>query len=576
MRKLTPIELEAFSRSAQGDLQPLRDLLADDPSIALVSTGGRTPLHDAAYCGDLDLMEQLLELGCPVEPPESQGLAPLHCAVLKEQLDAARFLLSRDASVNRLDQNGCTALHQVVCRAPWLYGENVTLEQIALTRLLLGHGADPNLRAPARSVGYDGSCLEFAVLRKNLELAELLWDWGAEGDLVKLAGPLVAALLYRRPELGETLNATACSVLIQDAAFYPQGHPEIHQAVIENDIPRLQAGVAGGWDVKAVNRGGCSALHLAALVGNKTAAHFLLEYGGDPMLAAPGGETPSQLARETGHTEVAKLLDHSKSLLQKAASDDVEAIKRELERRPGLLTWSQTGSGTTLLHVASYENALGVARLLLERGTDPDQQDAQGYAALHFVGHSKEMARLLLEYGARVNLPATDRSLPVRHTSGEARQFLLSQGADPSELTTLYCDMLCFAICHTGHLDGWKQEADDVIFQFSCVKLLLHGQTAALRVRLEKVREAPPEPFPTSCWLRLGALRITTEPFVSLSMQGCGRYVAERLVLEDQAGSFPLEAVEARHQGWVEAYKAGELGDDPASRLTIPLPGSEP
>ena len=69
-----------------------------------------------------------------------------------------------------------------------------------------------------------------------------------------------------------------------------------------------------GADVNAVNKGGVTALHRAAMWGNTEAASMLIAAGANarlhtkPSPYAPQGETPEQAAVRDGHHDLAALL----------------------------------------------------------------------------------------------------------------------------------------------------------------------------------------------------------------------------------------------------------------------------
>jgi ankyrin repeat protein len=94
----------------------------------------RTPLHSAAYFGNLEVVQKLIEYGADISAEDQNGHTPLYdgsegyhpkdCSVL-------RFLLERGADVNARTKQGETPL----LRAS-IYGA------LEVVRVLLEHGAD--------------------------------------------------------------------------------------------------------------------------------------------------------------------------------------------------------------------------------------------------------------------------------------------------------------------------------------------------------------------------------------------------------------------------------------------------
>jgi ankyrin repeat protein len=83
---------------------------------------------------------------------------------------------------------------------------------------------------------------------------------------------------------------------------------------------------------------------------------------------------------------------------------DPEALERELDRFPGLVTASGT-NGNDLLGMATATGDERTVRLLLARGADPAHQNAHGWTPLHQTAYADQthLAKLLLDAGA----PAT-------------------------------------------------------------------------------------------------------------------------------------------------------------------------
>ncbi len=92
-----------------------------------------TPLHAAAWSGEIDAIKMLLGHGADVSARNSIGGTPLHAASRTGKADAAGTLLRNGADVNGRDEDGDTPLH----RAAWS-------ESPATVSTLLRHGAEVN------------------------------------------------------------------------------------------------------------------------------------------------------------------------------------------------------------------------------------------------------------------------------------------------------------------------------------------------------------------------------------------------------------------------------------------------
>ena len=91
-------------------------------------------LHDAAYKGDVSLVESMLQKGVPVDRVDRHYLTALFYAAAFNRTDVIRLLLQKGADVNKRDNIGNTPVH-------WAVVNNST-EAIAM---LIGHGASINI-----------------------------------------------------------------------------------------------------------------------------------------------------------------------------------------------------------------------------------------------------------------------------------------------------------------------------------------------------------------------------------------------------------------------------------------------
>jgi ankyrin repeat protein len=131
--------LDRFEAAAVGDAQRVKDELARDPSFTRArSPGGGTPLHLAAFAGNLDVARVLLDAGAEVNALADNEFknTPLQVSALTGQVDVARLLLARGADAKAKQAGGFTALHEAA-----LSGNR------KLLALLLDAGADPKVAA---------------------------------------------------------------------------------------------------------------------------------------------------------------------------------------------------------------------------------------------------------------------------------------------------------------------------------------------------------------------------------------------------------------------------------------------
>jgi ankyrin repeat protein len=153
--------LDVFEASALGDVERLRELLAEDSSRAnAFAPDGFTPLGLASFFGHPEAVRLLLENGANpnLASANAQRVAPLHSAVAGGKAEIVRMLLARGADVHARQDLGFTALHGAAVEG----GEE-------MIRLLLDHGADPAARNVAGKTPAD-----LARERADKRAAEIL------------------------------------------------------------------------------------------------------------------------------------------------------------------------------------------------------------------------------------------------------------------------------------------------------------------------------------------------------------------------------------------------------------------
>jgi ankyrin repeat protein len=261
--------------------------------------GGMTPLLYAARDGRLDAARRLIDAGADVELSDANGIRPLLMAVLNNNLDVARALITKGADINADDFWGRSPLWAAVeyrnldmnnndQDSPTDNGVDRAPILTFITELLEA-GAHVNVRTrelpPARRWLYslnDVSWVDFtgqtpflrAALSGDTAVMRLLLRHGADPNLPTLAGttPLMAA-------------AGVNWVVAQTYTESPQGLVDAVALCLEL-----------GADINATNSMGLTALLGAVNRGSNDIIELLVKRGARLDIKDKEGRTPMRWA----------------------------------------------------------------------------------------------------------------------------------------------------------------------------------------------------------------------------------------------------------------------------------------
>lgn len=191
---------------------------------------------------------------------------------------------------------------------------------------------------------------------------------------------------------------------------------QIHDAVEKGNVGEVKALVAKDPGlVNALDDFRNTPLHIAALVGNRDIAEFLIGKGADLNSGAMYGMTPLHMAAGSGKSSIIELLlikgaaIDGKDIYDKtplywaAANDQANALDFLLSK--GADKEAKDIFGRTPLDASAWGGALKATELLIRQGARVNATDQGGDTPLHgavYEGH-KQVVELLVSKGADVN-----------------------------------------------------------------------------------------------------------------------------------------------------------------------------
>lgn len=361
--------LEAVARGDDARVAELVDQGAAGLEVA--DEAGNTPLALAAARGMTRSMEALLAASARPDAANGEGDTPLMLAARSGRLAVVELLLRRDdgrSLAGATNARGESALLQAAAAGR---GRAVALLARSTDQPDLGAGG----RTPLVETCYHGDCQAVAALIEA----------GANVNQQQVTlgkSPLMTAILAGQTEVVATLEENGASAGKAEAELFLKARSGDEEGLEEMGL--------AGVDLDASDRGGWTALMVAADEGHDGVVRILLEAKSDADRKAPDGRnTALRLAAAKGRTGVLALLlgktrrstsTDTGALIAAAAGGHAEAV-RLLVRQAGAPA-NGLQKGRVPLVEAARRGHLQVVKVLLELGADPDRETGEGMTAL--------------------------------------------------------------------------------------------------------------------------------------------------------------------------------------------------
>uniref|UniRef100_A0A673ATL0 Ankyrin repeat domain 52 n=1 Tax=Sphaeramia orbicularis TaxID=375764 RepID=A0A673ATL0_9TELE len=508
----SPLVQAIFNRNAE-EVEFLLNHNEDDQEQS-------TPLHAAAYLGDVQVMDLLITSGASVNAEDQGLLSPLHRAAASRNERAVELLLEHEAEVNVRDKFWHTPLHMAA--ANWATGCAVALishmsnvdavdrsgrtplvhRYIALlsghmevVKLLLSHSADAMCKDKC---GY--TSLHAAAASGQLDVVKYLLKLGVEIDEPNNSGHTALHMACHMGQDSVAVELVNYGANINQPNLH--GDTPLHLAAASSSgVLCLELLINNGADVNMQNKEGKSPLHMAAMHGRFTGSQILIQNGGEIDCVDNYGNSPLHVAARHGQELLISTLltngadktrqgIHGMLPLHLAALYGFPDCCRKLlssgqlyNIMPSLLT-SQTSTsgfdintpddhGRTCLHAAASGGNVDCLNLLLSGGAELDVRDNLGRSALHYAAANgnSQCTISLVRAGAEVNELDLTGCSPLHyaaasHTFCGCLDFLLDNGANPTLKNTKGYSAVHFAAAY-----GNKQHLELLLeISFNCLE----------------------------------------------------------------------------------------------------------
>ena len=358
---------------------------------ALVVAGGLQPARPAdAQTTVAGGLQPARSSRADVNRRNPDGSTPLQWAVYNGDVAEVKRLLRAGADASIANKYGATPMS--------LAAETANTEVL---KVLLEVGAD------VESPNADGQTALLSVARTgNVEAAKLLLDRGAKVDAKEKWGgqtPLMWASARRHPAMMQLLIARGA---------------DVNAASIDRNYQRH---VTAEGRPKSLDSGGLTPLLYAARENCRACVDVLLKNKADIDLPDPDGATPLLVAVMNANWDLAK------QLVDAGADVNQWDVFGEAPLYTAIDLRNRIDGGRASIDAPNTTTGLGILKLLLDRGADPNMQlffkPANVRGALHTRGATPliraamnadvEVMKLLLEKGADATLATADRQTPI-------------------------------------------------------------------------------------------------------------------------------------------------------------------
>jgi ankyrin repeat protein len=501
---LKPIDLtnpdvwSMLTAASDGNLGRVKELVRNAPSLVQCEYNYTPPIHFAVREGHLEVTRFLLDHGA--EPanyrtypfqdslltmardreyddvaellleylsrraPVVEGLEEFLSAAQSGDIEKVKNELTRNPSLARAaSDTGDTALHQAIDR-----------QHTDVAQLLLEAGADVEVQ---RADGVRP--INLAIRRGNRKLAELLVANGAAYTIY------IAAVFDDIDYVKDALDRDSSLASFEDSSHT---HP-LTAATSRNDVEMVKLLLDHGADPSLPEEGAPlgQPLWLAVYQGHRELAKLLLEHGANPNTAPESSGNVLMHAR--GDEELTELLIKYGAIPDsgelhdfetEVGDNDPEKVEATLKRSPELIAnqkafWSEgilagpaksnrpemidllMSYGAEVPDVTKwgryyYFKHFDVARVLLERGMNPNHMNWHHVTLLHDMAHEGDVAKsaLLLDHGADIDAideeyRSTALGIAARWGNLAMVKFLLSRGADANKSGASWSTPLAWA-----------------------------------------------------------------------------------------------------------------------------------
>lgn len=391
--------------TSKADTEVVKYLLSHEGNAVDKKThDSRIYLHWAAYAGDAELVQFLLDNGASVTALDSHRYTPLAFGANAGLTNPEIYEAFEAKGVNLVGEKNEHGANVLLLAAPSLKTEKE-----------LNFFLDKGLALDSKDNDGNG-IFNYASKKGNIDFLNLLIKKGVDykslndngGNAFMFASqggrgfsnglPVYTYLkgLGLEPNIVEKNGSTPLHRLAfgtKDAAIIElflnagadvnqadeKGNTPFLNAAARNQLSMVQILVNNVKDINAANKSGETALMLAAHSNKADVIEFLISKGADINAQDTAGNTAAYFLADSYNKRNAKAFDAKLALL----------------KSKGLKFNSVQGEGNTLYHVAAKKNNLELLKKVSDFNIDVNAKNDEGLTALHVAAMKAENDKLL-------------------------------------------------------------------------------------------------------------------------------------------------------------------------------------
>jgi len=390
----------------------------------------RIYLHWAAYAGNVDIVNHLLDLGSSTTALDSHGYTPLAFAVNAGQTDEVLFSAFEDHGVDLTSEKTEYGANLLLLAAP-----NLTTEKELDFFLSKGFELDAK-----DNIG--NGIFQYASKKGNIEFLKLLVEKGLDYKSLNDQGG--NAFIYAAQGGRGYSNRLQVYEYLQSLGLEPNnvttdGYTPLHRLAYNTTDPAIfQLFLDAGADVNQKDRDGNTPFLNAASRNELEMVELLSIDVTDFNTSNIKGQTALMLAVQRNNPEVVKFLLNNKGdafakddqgnsiayyLLASYNDKNLEAFENKLDllQNKGVKMNNTQAEGNTLLHLAAKRNNLDLLKRLSTFDIDINKKNDEGLTALHVAAMKatdNQIMKYLISQGASLKIK-TDFAETVHDLAAE-------------------------------------------------------------------------------------------------------------------------------------------------------------